>query len=98
MFKQCEFNVNLWTLCFVSYRKYPDPLKNLSTKWNNSGRKQDHYTQILNLKQISQAYKDICIQHSVKMLVFEILKQINDQPTVEVLEPVYLLLIVENIP
>ena len=24
--KLCEFNVNMWTLCFVSYKKYPDPL------------------------------------------------------------------------
>ena len=25
-FKLCKFNVNLWTLCFLSYKKYPDPL------------------------------------------------------------------------
>ena len=29
IFKLCKFNVNLWTLCFLSYKKYihVDPLK-----------------------------------------------------------------------
>ena len=26
IFKLCKFNVNLWTLCFLSYREYIDPL------------------------------------------------------------------------
>ena len=26
IFKLCKFNVSLWTLCFVSYKKYPYPL------------------------------------------------------------------------
>ena len=28
-FKPYKFNVNLWTLCFVSYKKYRNPLTNL---------------------------------------------------------------------
>ena len=27
IFKLCEFNVNLCTLCYVSYKKYPHPLR-----------------------------------------------------------------------
>ena len=27
IFKLCKFNVNLWTLCLLSYKKYIDPLK-----------------------------------------------------------------------
>ena len=26
VFKLCKFGVNLWTLCFLSYKKYIDPL------------------------------------------------------------------------
>ena len=29
IFKLCKFNVNMWTLCFVSYKKYPYPIKRL---------------------------------------------------------------------
>ena len=34
IFKRCKFNVNLWTLCFLSYKKYIDPLKTLDTIGN----------------------------------------------------------------
>ena len=40
IFKLCKFNVNLWTLCFVSYKKYPDPLTVVywpNDGWNNTG-------------------------------------------------------------
>ena len=33
IFKLFKFNGNLWTLCFVSYKKYPDPLKCLERHW-----------------------------------------------------------------
>ena len=32
IFRLCEFNVNLWTSWFLSYKKYPDPLMLYITK------------------------------------------------------------------
>ena len=38
IFKLCKFSVNLWTLCFLSYKSYNDPLKTKSLQgWSVSG-------------------------------------------------------------
>ena len=33
IFKLCKFNVNLWSLCFLSCKKYIDPLKFVMAHW-----------------------------------------------------------------
>ena len=46
IFKLCGFNINLWTLCFVSYKKYPDPLKMFCTVYiiiTHSGKYTFHW-------------------------------------------------------
>ena len=41
IFKLCKFSVNLWTLCFLSYKSYIDPLNHkndLLTRLNHSAQ------------------------------------------------------------
>ena len=45
IFKLCKFSVNLWTLCFLSYKSYKDPLRR---KWETN-EKSTRWTNIVNV-------------------------------------------------
>ena len=42
IFKLCKFSVNLWTLCFLSYKSYIDPLNHK----NDLLTRLNHYAQV----------------------------------------------------